>query len=244
LRAYGAGIVSSPSEARHATSGQAERLDFDLLTVFRTPYRIDIVQPVYFVIDSFEALAAALDDDIAGLIDEAKRLGDLPARFETGGLSIGARRTGFPCPARAPRSGECTTREPHPSACPPDAKPADLPDLPLRSRYALLVLGVVLSGLVVFLFLVALVATADRPSFAVLLLLPPLIWAAVLIWRSLRRAWLRDAGPNGGASACRKIARAFASNGRPSAGATSRPGGTRRPGLIRSTCSLAQAAAC
>ncbi len=82
LRAYGAGIVSSPSEARHATSGQAGMLDFDLLTVFRTPYRIDIVQPVYFVIPSFEALAAALDADIAGLIDEAKRLGDLPARFE------------------------------------------------------------------------------------------------------------------------------------------------------------------
>jgi phenylalanine-4-hydroxylase len=82
LRAYGAGIVSSPSEARHATGGAAEMLDFDLLTIFRTPYRIDIVQPVYFAIDSFEALAAALDADIAGLIDEAKRLGDLPARFE------------------------------------------------------------------------------------------------------------------------------------------------------------------
>jgi phenylalanine-4-hydroxylase len=82
LRAYGAGIVSSPSEARHATGGEAEMLDFDLLTIFRTPYRIDIVQPVYFVIDSFEAMAASLDADIAGLIDEAKRLGDLPARFD------------------------------------------------------------------------------------------------------------------------------------------------------------------
>jgi hypothetical protein len=82
-----------------------------------------------------------------------------------------------------------------PSECTPDAKPADLRDLPLRSRFALLVLGVVLSGLVVFLFLVALVATTDRPTLAVILLLPPLIWAAVLIWRSFRRAWLRDSGP-------------------------------------------------
>lgn len=82
LRAYGAGIVSSPAEARHATSGQAETANFDLLTIFRTPYRIDILQPVYFVTPSFEALAAALDADIAGLIDEAKRLGDLPARFD------------------------------------------------------------------------------------------------------------------------------------------------------------------
>lgn len=81
-----------------------------------------------------------------------------------------------------------------PSVYTPDTKPADLPDLPLRSRYALLVLAVVLAALVVVLFLVAVVATADRPSLAVILLLPPLIWAAVLIWRSFRRAWLRDAG--------------------------------------------------
>jgi phenylalanine-4-hydroxylase len=81
LRAYGAGIVSSPSEARHATGGAAEMLDFDLMTVLRTPYRIDIVQPVYFVIDSFEQLSQTLDADIAGMIDRAKALGDLPARF-------------------------------------------------------------------------------------------------------------------------------------------------------------------
>ena len=81
-RAYGAGIVSSPSEARHATGGTAAVTDFDLVPIFRTPYRIDILPPVYFVIDSFEALAAARDADIGGLIDEAKRLGDLPARFE------------------------------------------------------------------------------------------------------------------------------------------------------------------
>lgn len=82
LRAYGAGIVSSPSEAAHAMGGATEMLDFDLMTIFRTPYRIDIVQPVYFVIDSFAQLASALETDIAGRIDEAKALGDLPPRFE------------------------------------------------------------------------------------------------------------------------------------------------------------------
>ena len=82
LRGYGAGIASSPAEAAHATGGGAEMLDFDLLTVFRTPYRIDIVQPVYFVIDSLAQLAEALEADVGALIDEAKRLGDLPARFE------------------------------------------------------------------------------------------------------------------------------------------------------------------
>jgi phenylalanine-4-hydroxylase len=81
-RAYGAGIVSSPSEARHATGGGADMLDFDLLTDLPHALPDRHLQPVYFVIPSFEALAAALDADIAGLIDEAKRQGDLPARFE------------------------------------------------------------------------------------------------------------------------------------------------------------------
>ncbi len=83
LRGYGAGIASSPAEVAHATSARPEILDFDLLTIFRTPYRIDILQPVYFAIDSFEALAGSLEADFAALIDEAKRLGDLPARFES-----------------------------------------------------------------------------------------------------------------------------------------------------------------
>ncbi len=81
LRAYGAGIVSSPAEAAHAMSGDALMQDFDLLTVFRTPYRIDIVQPTYFVIDSFDQLAETLDADFAALIDLAKTRGDLPALF-------------------------------------------------------------------------------------------------------------------------------------------------------------------
>jgi phenylalanine-4-hydroxylase len=50
--------------------------------VLRTPYRIDIVQPVYFVIDSFAQLRDAIGQDIGQMIDTAKALGDLPARFE------------------------------------------------------------------------------------------------------------------------------------------------------------------
>ncbi len=82
VRGFGAGIASSLSEAAHATGGKADMLPFDLMTVFRTPYRIDIVQPVYFVIEDFAQLAAALDADVGAMIDEAKRLGDLPARFD------------------------------------------------------------------------------------------------------------------------------------------------------------------
>ncbi|MEM9032285.1 MAG: phenylalanine 4-monooxygenase [Pseudomonadota bacterium] len=82
LRAFGAGIVSSPSEAAHATSGHAKMREFDLLNVLRLPYRIDIVQPVYFVIESFDQLGRALDADLGAAIDEAKAMGDLPAPFE------------------------------------------------------------------------------------------------------------------------------------------------------------------
>lgn len=82
LKAFGAGIMSSPSEAAHAARGDAETLPFDTLTIFRTDYRIDIVQPVYFVIDSFQQLAAALEDDIPALIAKARALGDLPIRFD------------------------------------------------------------------------------------------------------------------------------------------------------------------
>lgn len=81
LRAYGAGIVSSPAEAAHAMSGDALMQDFDLLTVFRTPYRIDIVQPTYFVIDSFDQLARLLEADFGTLIEQAKAMDDLPALF-------------------------------------------------------------------------------------------------------------------------------------------------------------------
>ena len=82
LKAFGAGIMSSPAEAEHAANGHAAILPFDPLTVLRTPYRIDILQPVYFVIDSFEALAASLDQDIPGLLEQAEAMGDLAPRFD------------------------------------------------------------------------------------------------------------------------------------------------------------------
>ncbi|PIE09706.1 MAG: phenylalanine 4-monooxygenase [Rhodobacterales bacterium] len=82
LRGYGAGIASSPAELRNATGGGARMRPFTMREALRTPYRIDIVQPVYFVIDSFEQLARTLDQDFTALIDEAKTLGDLPPLFD------------------------------------------------------------------------------------------------------------------------------------------------------------------
>ena len=82
LRGYGAGIASSPSEAEFACSGRAQYADADLLTMLRTPYRIDIVQPLYFVIDSFDDLPRLFDQDIKAAVDQAKNMGDLPALYD------------------------------------------------------------------------------------------------------------------------------------------------------------------
>lgn len=82
LRGYGAGIASSPSEAAHALSDGAKVRPFDIQEVLRTPYRIDIVQPIYFAIDGFEQLAALMERDIAADIARAKEAGDLPPLFD------------------------------------------------------------------------------------------------------------------------------------------------------------------
>jgi phenylalanine-4-hydroxylase len=56
LRCYGAGIVSSPG-------------------VLRTPYRIDIYQTVYFVIESLDELYELAQRDLVSLIGKARKLG-------------------------------------------------------------------------------------------------------------------------------------------------------------------------
>ena len=60
VRAYGAGILSSAAETRHATGPDARRLSFDLGRVLRSEYVIDRLQPVYFVIDDYAELFDAL----------------------------------------------------------------------------------------------------------------------------------------------------------------------------------------
>ncbi|WP_420548918.1 phenylalanine 4-monooxygenase [Curvivirga sp.] len=81
-RVYGAGIASSPGETVYAVeSREPERRDFDLLSIFRTPYRIDIFQPIYYCIEDFNQLLAVLDQDLQAIMDEAKRLGAFEPTF-------------------------------------------------------------------------------------------------------------------------------------------------------------------
>ncbi len=59
LRIFGAGILSSGGEVRHAIDSDApRRVAFDLDRILRTDYRIDCFQDTYFVIESFERLVA------------------------------------------------------------------------------------------------------------------------------------------------------------------------------------------
>lgn len=56
LKIYGAGVISSKGEALHAMTENTAKLNFDVGQIIDTPYRTDILQDKYFVIDSFEQL--------------------------------------------------------------------------------------------------------------------------------------------------------------------------------------------
>jgi len=75
LKIYGGGILSSPAETAHALSGAPLLKPFDLIEVLRTPYRIDIVQPQYFVLDSLDTLQRLTAHELQAAVAEARRLG-------------------------------------------------------------------------------------------------------------------------------------------------------------------------
>ncbi|SHN58844.1 phenylalanine 4-monooxygenase [Erythrobacter sanguineus] len=57
LRAYGAGILSGPTEVRFAVEAQSpNRIMLNVDRVMRTDYVISDLQPTYFVVESFEDL--------------------------------------------------------------------------------------------------------------------------------------------------------------------------------------------
>jgi len=84
-RNYGGGILSSKEETVYAVESQKpKRYPLgDGIQLLRTPYRIDIIQPIYFAIDGFETLYQLLDDEqgLLAKIDEARQLGDFEPTF-------------------------------------------------------------------------------------------------------------------------------------------------------------------
>ncbi len=86
LRAYGGGILSSINETVYCTDSPIPvKMDFDPLNSLRTPYRIDIIQPLYYVINSFDDLYNLLNLDLLEMVQESKKLGDFNPLFKIEG---------------------------------------------------------------------------------------------------------------------------------------------------------------
>ena len=77
LRVYGGGILSSKGETIYSLEDTTvDRKPFDVMEALRTPYRIDIMQPIYFVINHFDTLYELTNMDLIGLIRKARELGE------------------------------------------------------------------------------------------------------------------------------------------------------------------------
>ena len=82
LRIYGGGILSSPGETLAALEGDnVERKQINIIDVMRTPYRIDIMQPIYYVLNSMDDLFELADMDLLSKVREARELGLFPPLF-------------------------------------------------------------------------------------------------------------------------------------------------------------------
>lgn len=82
LRAYGGGILSSISETVYAVESDVPiRIRFEPIAAFRMPYRIDMLQPVYFVIDDYQVLYDFVLSNIGELLQRTRELGEFPPYF-------------------------------------------------------------------------------------------------------------------------------------------------------------------
>jgi phenylalanine-4-hydroxylase len=78
---YGGGILSSPKETVYSLSQTPEHQAFDPVEAMRTPYRIDILQPLYFVLPDLKRLFDLAHEDIMGMVQIATQLGLHAPRF-------------------------------------------------------------------------------------------------------------------------------------------------------------------
>ena len=61
VKLFGSGLISSSAEALHALSAECERRPFVLERVLDTPFQIDRLQPVLYVVDGFDRLFEAVE---------------------------------------------------------------------------------------------------------------------------------------------------------------------------------------
>lgn len=84
LRIYGGALISSPQESVYSLeSDEPERKLFNIVDIFRTPYRADVLQGTYFFINTFDELynyKISLEN-LNELTNVVKQLGEYPAKF-------------------------------------------------------------------------------------------------------------------------------------------------------------------
>jgi phenylalanine-4-hydroxylase len=81
LRAYGAGILSSPGELQYAVESPVpQRLPLEIERVMRTRYKIDSYQQTYFVIDSFQELFDKTAPDFTPIYERVRGMEELAAQ--------------------------------------------------------------------------------------------------------------------------------------------------------------------
>ncbi|MBU3022260.1 phenylalanine 4-monooxygenase [Aestuariibacter sp. A3R04] len=89
-RIYGGGILSSPGETLEALESQVPvRVPMNTLDALRTPYRIDIMQPLYYVLSDFDDLFTMAESDIMGLVKHARKLGLFEPLFTPKSAQVG-----------------------------------------------------------------------------------------------------------------------------------------------------------
>lgn len=73
LRAYGGGILSSKSETVYCVESEIpERRPFDVMQALQTDYRIDQIQPIYYVLNSLDDLYQLTQLDLIGLVRKSQ----------------------------------------------------------------------------------------------------------------------------------------------------------------------------
>lgn len=76
LKIYGGGILSSIGETDYAINSPVpQRKAFDPVDALRTPYRIDIMQPLYYVIEDLAQLGEITRMDVMALVAKAREAG-------------------------------------------------------------------------------------------------------------------------------------------------------------------------
>ena len=75
MKIYGGGILSSIGETDWCLSDSPQRKHLNLLEALRTPYRIDIMQPIYYFINAFSEFEDLTENEILNTVHKAMDLG-------------------------------------------------------------------------------------------------------------------------------------------------------------------------